>query len=173
VLCLASFPKCSYLSFLSRWMHGRHRQRGFHVRYVRVASKDALFIMLPCYGLRITNYICCLYFSTCLIQPRGCAVPSVAPVCDATTAAAYYSANASSTIPFDLMCLSRFKITCHFDGSNPIAVVCCYMQIFSTALGSLHTLTFLCLFLHKVATGMTHLFQQVMMCLLCGVAFIL
>jgi hypothetical protein len=33
------------------------------------------------------------------MQPRGCAVPSVAPIYDATAAAASYSATASSTVP--------------------------------------------------------------------------
>jgi hypothetical protein len=32
------------------------------------------------YALCIANYICCLYSSTCLMRPRGCAVPGVAPV---------------------------------------------------------------------------------------------
>jgi hypothetical protein len=80
-------------------MHGRHRQHKFHVRYAHAPSNTALCGMLPYYALRIANYICCLYSSTCLMRPRGCAVPSVAPVYDATAAAAYYSATTSSTVP--------------------------------------------------------------------------
>jgi hypothetical protein len=80
-------------------MPRRHRRHKFHVRYAHAPSDTVLCDMLPYYALHVANCICCLYSFACLMQPRGCAVPSVAPIYDATAAAASYSATASSTVP--------------------------------------------------------------------------